>query len=216
MQTITDETQTKEVGPLEQAQLDDAAQAQLDERTEALVEKAREAGRILDLSERMAARAAVIAEACGVNPQTEEPYCTTQDVLGWVSRAVGMGATSIVRDTNGTRPATSRVRRASSGGRHPFGPATVRKLCTCEVVPNAPLREEALRQEAQDRGDFWHRLSRAVGRTSTDTTAVKRLLGVDPWSGRPGAPPTVSLFIDHQPAAAIARELDLPYQTVGL
>lgn len=190
----------------------DAAQAALDETAANLAASVRRIDG--DEAEKVRVQAAAIAEACG-NDLTGQPRYTVEDVLGWIARAVELGA-----------------------GIPVFGPRTVERVFRLELVPNAILRERFQAQcpdrplaitEASHMGAEVHQgmtaggLAKALGFTRTingtplgDGTAVERLLGLRTTSGRPGHAPTLRLFIPYDLAVRIADVLDVNYHDLGV
>lgn len=166
------------------------AQRLLDDRTDRLCARIEAAALVVDPAERLALRCQVIAEACGTSPQTDEPYFSTEDVLGWMRRAVELDC-SLPK----------------------VGKAQVRRLCTVQSLPNALFRE-AFHQYRGDEDTLLTALSHAIYRTSRDTTSVLRALGVEPMTTRTGR--SLFLFLKYDQAVAVANVLDLPYQSVGL
>lgn len=173
---------------------DVSAQVDLDRECAALVEAAR---RPFDtFAERQANVASLIAKAAGRNTLTGDPHYTTDDVLGWVERALEKGC------------ACPRMR-----------PTEVEDVFRMKRVPNAKLRAEYERQVEEGVQHLPMRLARAakLGRSERpDTTGVLRFLGIESVPGDKGAPPSLRTFISYEVAVAFADALGMDYHDLGL
>ncbi len=144
-------------------------------------------------------RAEMVSYILGRDPFTSEPYYTTEEVLGWMDRAVSMGGAGVFGQT--------------------FNVALLKDLLRVRRVPNAKFRERFVHLRETE-GLTPGALGEQMGLTKMggvgDATRVERRLGLKPETQRYGKHRTVPMFIPYDLAVRFADALKLEYVEVGV
>lgn len=167
----------------------DYAQEVLDEECKALVNRANRLWRTT--SPGSLERFALAAEACGVNPLTQQPYYTAEDFASWWQAA---------EEKNCREPT--------------LGSGTLARLYRFEIVPNALLRK-AVERLCEDGELSLALLAKFIPSDLVrDDVYLGRLLGFSATSEKNGR--ALRWYMQYEQAVAIARAIGIRPQEVGI